>query len=40
MKNILKSINGFLEGLGRVRAASHFARTGDYAAARNIMLSK
>jgi len=40
MKTILKIINSLLETAGRVRAGMRVARTGDYAAARKIMLSK
>ena len=37
MKTIIKSIWSVLDSLGRARAASHFARTGDFEAARRVM---
>ena len=35
---ILKSIYNFLAEMGRARAATHLARSGDYAGARRIMM--
>ena len=35
---ILKSIYNFLGEVGRVRAASHLARSGDHAGAKRLML--
>jgi hypothetical protein len=35
---LLKTIYSFFESIGQARAASYFARQGDYASARNIML--
>ena len=37
MKSIIKSIWSVFDSFGRARAASHFARTGDYEAARRVM---
>lgn len=37
MKFVLKYIYSILESVGKARAATHFARTGNYEAARRIM---
>jgi hypothetical protein len=37
MKTIIKSIWSVFDSFGRARAASHFARTGNYEAARRVM---
>lgn len=37
MKNILKTIYAFFESIGEARAASHFARQGNYTAAKEVM---
>jgi len=34
---ILKSIYNFLQDMGRIRAASHLARNGDYAGAQRLI---
>jgi hypothetical protein len=38
MKVILTSIYNFLENIGRVRAATHLAQSGDYAGAKRVMM--
>lgn len=40
MKSVINSIYQFLESMGRARAASHFARTGQYDLARAIMTTE
>jgi hypothetical protein len=35
---IIKLIYNFLGEIGRVRAAAHFARTGDHASAQRVMM--
>jgi len=37
---VIKTIFNFLGEIGRVRAAAHFARQGDHAAANRIMMSE
>jgi hypothetical protein len=36
---VIKSIYNFLAEVGRIRAAAHFARKGDHAAANRIMMA-
>jgi len=38
--NILKSIYNFLADIGRIRAARHLSRRGDYESARRVMMSE
>jgi hypothetical protein len=38
MKEFITNVYQFLENVGRVRAASHFARIGDYESAKKLML--
>jgi hypothetical protein len=38
MKEFFSNVYQFLENMGRVRAATHFARIGDYESAKKIML--
>lgn len=40
MKNFFYSIYDIFAGIGKARAAAYFARQGDYAAARALMLEK
>ena len=40
MNMIAHLVYTFLEDIGRIRAASYFAHTGDIEAARKIMLAK
>lgn len=40
MKSILKSIYNFLEHLGRVRAATYLAQSGDHVGANRVMMSE
>jgi len=37
MKNFAKKIFDFLEMMGKVRAATHFSRIGDYESAKKVM---
>jgi hypothetical protein len=38
--SIVKSIYNFLSDMGRARAASHLARTGDYKGAQKLMMAE
>jgi hypothetical protein len=40
IKNILNFVWDFLHAIGRAKAASHFARIGDYKTAQAIMNAK